>query len=94
MNDRVHLTLDEVHTIATEALCAKGYSERHAHAIADTVTAAERDDCKSHGLFRIPFYVKALLAANVSPDAEPTFRDLAPAVLQADAHVSASRRSR
>ena len=42
--------------------------------------------CTSHGLFRIPFYVKALLEANVSPDAEPTFRDLAPAVLQADAH--------
>ena len=87
MNDRVHLTLDEVHEIATAALCAKGYSERHARAIADTVTAAERDECTSHGLFRIPFYVKALLEANVSPDAEPTFRDLAPAVLQADAHL-------
>ena len=86
MNDRVHLTLDEVHQIATEALRAKGYAERHAGAIADTVTAAERDECTSHGLFRIPFYVNALLKANVSPDAEPTFRDLAPAVLQADAH--------
>ena len=87
MNDRVHLTLDEVHELATKALCAKGYSARHASAIADTVTAAERDECTSHGLFRIPFYVKALLEANVSPDAEPTFRDLAPAVLQADAHL-------
>lgn len=86
MNDRVHLTLDEVHEIATAALCAKGYSERHARAIADTVTAAERDGCTSHGLFRIPGYVNALLKAKVSPDAEPTFRDLAPAVLQADAH--------
>ena len=87
MSDRVHLTLDEVHEIAAAALCAKGYSGRHARAIADTVTAAERDECTSHGLFRIPFYVKALLAGNVSPDAEPTFRDLAPAVLQADAHL-------
>ncbi len=87
MNDRVRLTLDEVHRIATEALRARGFSQRHARAIADTVTAAERDECTSHGLFRIPFYVKALLAGNVSPDAEPTFRDLAPAVLQADAHL-------
>ena len=54
MNDRVHLTLDEVHRIATEALRARGYSQRHARAIADTVTAAERDGCTSHGLFRIP----------------------------------------
>ena len=86
MNDRVHLTLDEVHTIATEALCARGYSAKHARAIADTVTAAERDECTSHGLFRIPGYVNALQKAPVSPDAEPTFRDLAPAVIQADAH--------
>ena len=87
MNDRVRLTLDEVHDLATAALRARGFSERHARAIADTVTAAERDECTSHGLFRIPFYVKALLAGNVSPNAEPTFRDLAPAVLQADAHL-------
>jgi len=86
VNDRVHLTLDEVHDIATAALRARGYSQRHARAIADTVTAAERDGCQSHGLFRIPGYVNALQKANVSPDAEPTFRDLAPAVLQADAH--------
>ena len=30
--------------------------------------------------------MNALQKANVSPDAEPTFRDLAPAVIQADAH--------
>ena len=86
MDDRVHLTLEEVHAVAVDALCAGGFSARHAHAVADTVTAAERDECPSHGLFRIPFYVKALRAAKVSPDAEPTFRDLAPAVLRADAH--------
>ena len=86
MTDRVHLTLDEVHDIASRALRAQGYSSRHARAIADTVTAAERDECTSHGLFRIPFYVKALRDAKVSPDAAPTFRSLAPAVLQADAH--------
>ena len=86
MNDRVHLTLEEAHGIAADALRAKGYSEKHARAIADTVTAAERDECASHGLFRIPFYVKALQEAEVSPDAEPVFRDLAPAVIRADAH--------
>ena len=86
MNDRVRMTLDEVHQTAVDALHASGYSTKHARAIADTVTAAERDRCASHGLFRIPFYVKALQKADVSPDAEPTFRDLAPAVIQVDAH--------
>ena len=86
MNDHVRMTLAEVHETALRALCARGFSDRHARAIADTVTAAERDECTSHGLFRIPFYVKALQGAGVSPDAEPTLRDLAPAVIQADAH--------
>ena len=58
MNDRVRLILEEAHRIATEALCARGCSERHARAIADTVTAAERDECTSHGLFHIPIPVE------------------------------------
>ena len=54
MADLVRLTLDEVHTLALQVLCANGVSEAQARAIADTITAAERDDCKSHGLFRLP----------------------------------------
>ena len=53
MND-VTLSLDEVRDLATRALLANGCNQANADAVADTVTAAERDGCKSHGLFRIP----------------------------------------
>lgn len=86
MNDQVHLTLDDAHALAVEALTARGFSSQQATAIADTVTAAERDECKSHGLFRIPFYVNALKNPDVDPKAEPTITDLAPGVVHADAH--------
>lgn len=86
MGDDVHMTLDEVHATAREICVLHGYSEEHAAAIADTVTAAERDECRSHGLFRIPFYIKALREADVSPDATPSVKELAPAVVQVDAH--------
>ncbi|WP_038097138.1 Ldh family oxidoreductase [Thioalkalivibrio sp. HK1] len=86
MNDEVRLSLEETHALAVSALRGQGYADRHAQAIADTLTAAERDECKSHGLFRVPFYVKALHEAGVSPDAEPVLRDLAPGVIQVDAH--------
>jgi delta1-piperideine-2-carboxylate reductase len=86
MNDVVHLTLEEVHEMALGTCVANGFSRAHATAIADTVTAAERDDCKSHGLFRIPFYVKGLKQGGASGEAVPTVETLAPGILRVDAH--------
>lgn len=85
MTGQVHLTLDEVHALANRALTASGFSVAQAGAIADTVTAAERDECKSHGLFRIPFYVNALKNPNVDATAVPAITDLAPSVVHVDA---------
>lgn len=84
MSDVVHMTLAQVHALASEALQANGCSEAQARAIADTVTAAEADGAKSHGLFRIPFYVKAMRSAGAVGDAEPQVTELAPAVLRVD----------
>ena len=86
MTGQVHLTLDEVHALAVRALAASGFSAAQAGAIADTVTAAERDECKSHGLFRIPFYVGALKNPDVDATAEPSITELAPGVVHVDAH--------
>lgn len=84
MNDTVRLSLDEVHALALEALIANGFSGGQARAIADTVTAAERDLCATHGLFRIPFYLNALNNPEVSPTAVPVVSELAPAVVHVD----------
>jgi len=72
MSDTVRLSLDQVESLATRALLAHGYSDAQAAAVARTVTAAERDGCTSHGLFRIPFYVAALKNAEVDAKAVPT----------------------
>lgn len=50
--DLVRLSLDEVHELATKGLAQYGASPEQARAVADTITFAERDGCKSHGLFR------------------------------------------
>jgi len=49
-----NLSLDDVHRLALTALTRHRCSVDQATAVADTVTAAERDRCASHGLFRIP----------------------------------------
>jgi len=84
MAELAHLTLEEVDALAYGALRASGVSEAHARAIADTVTAAERDESQSHGLFRIPGYVASVRSGKVTPDAAPEVRELAPAVAQVD----------
>lgn len=81
----VHLRLDEAHDLALRALLSRGFSEPQGRAVADTMIAAERDLCTSHGLFRLPFYVKALSNPNVDASAIPELNDLAPAVLRVDA---------
>jgi len=85
MSAAVTMTLDEVRSTTTRVLLAHGVSEDQTRAIADTVTNAERDDCKSHGLFRVPGYVASVKSGKVNADAVPEIRDLAPGVIQVDA---------
>lgn len=84
MTDSVLLTLDEVHATAVAVCRAHGCSAGQASAIADTVTAAEADECASHGLFRLRFYTDVIASGTVNPTAEPRVADLAPAVVGVD----------
>ena len=62
------LSLDEIFNLAKTALLNNGANEENADAVAATVTNAERDGSVSHGLFRIPGYIKAcLLYTSPSP---------------------------
>ena len=61
------ISLEECHALAMQCLMRHNVSEAQARAIADTVTAAERDGCKSHGLFRIPGYVNSVRSGKVTP---------------------------
>ena len=79
-----HLTVDEVHNLAKSILVKHGCSDGHADAVADTVSAAERDHAHSHGLFRIPGYVESLTADVVDGNAVPVINELTPIIQQVD----------
>lgn len=85
MADMVKLSLEQVHELATKNLLHFGASAGQARSVADTVTSAERDECKSHGLFRIPGFCASLKSGKVSGTAVPVIHDLAPAVVKVDA---------
>ena len=84
MINNTTLTLASIHQLATDILSAHGFSAEQASSIADTVTAAERDGCKSHGLFRMSFYVSALKNPTVNPAAEPVLRTGSSSVVHVD----------
>jgi len=85
MTEVVNIPLPQVHKLALDALMCQGFSADQANAIATTVTAAERDECHSHGLFRIPFYVKAAANPSTDPAAIPDLSVSESAVVHVDA---------
>jgi LDH2 family malate/lactate/ureidoglycolate dehydrogenase len=86
MSDPV-ISLTEVHDIATRILRNHGVSAEQTRAVADTVTNAERDECKSHGLFRIPGYLKSVKSGKVDGQAVPAINDIRPGVVHVDAKM-------
>lgn len=74
----VRLSLDEVRSLAVQTLAVAGLQEKSRLALADTITAAERDGCKSHGLFRLPHIVDGIRLGKVDPNSVPEVIDKAP----------------
>ena len=80
------LSLDEIYSLAKNVMLANGCDTANAEALADIICRAERDVSHSHGLFRVPGYVKALRSGKVDGKAKPTIKHLTPAVIQVDGH--------
>jgi delta1-piperideine-2-carboxylate reductase len=81
----IDVNLDEIFSLAKAALINHGANEENADAVAKTVTNAERDGSISHGLFRIPGYIKALQSKKVDGSAKPEIEEVTPVILRCDA---------
>ena len=80
----VTLELDDIYQLAYDVMLANGCDSDNAAALADIICRAERDGSHSHGLFRVPGYVKALRSGKVDGKAKPTVKHVTPAVIQID----------
>jgi delta1-piperideine-2-carboxylate reductase len=78
--------LEGIYNLAKKVMLANGCDTANAEALADIICRAERDGSHSHGLFRVPGYVKALRSGKVDGKAKPTMKHLTPAVIQVDGH--------
>ena len=76
------LSLKDIYKLAYDSMISNGCNEENANALAKTVQTAERDGSHSHGLFRIPGYVKALRSGKVNGKARPSIEKITPSVLR------------
>lgn len=90
MSEEVSLSLDDVRRISIDVLKAGGLSAEHAEAIAAVVYAGQRDECHSHGMYRLLGCVRSVKEGKVNPSAVPDVVDHAPAVVRVDAHYGFS----
>ncbi|APQ13215.1 oxidoreductase [Pseudomonas oryzihabitans] len=79
------MTPEDLQHLAEEVLAAHGFSPAQGAAIATTMVAGQRDDCASHGIYRLLGIIKTLKAGKVVPDAKPQVEDVAPAIVRVDA---------
>ncbi|MFD2642958.1 Ldh family oxidoreductase [Pseudomonas japonica] len=86
MSERINLSLQQVFDLALRALTANGMGEDHARAIAAVITQGQRDECHSHGLYRVLVCVRSLRSGKVDALARPTLSQPAPSIVKVDAH--------
>lgn len=80
------LTIDALHERVDAIFRKAGLNTIQAGAITRVIVAAERDACKSHGVYRIEGALRTIKAGKVNPDAVPELLPQdAPAIVKVDA---------
>lgn len=90
MSEDITLSLDDAQALSLDVLQHNGFSRAHAEAITRSVMAAQRDECHSHGLYRLIGCVHTALNGGIDTQAEPEIVDKAPSVVIADARQGCS----
>lgn len=85
MSQTVRLSLDAIHTLTRDTLREAGLGAPHAEAIARSITRAEADECRSHGLYRLLGYVDSVRSGKAERTALPVLTQATPVVLRIDA---------
>ena len=84
-DEKVRLLLDEVTALSRRILAHHGLAPQHVEAVTATIVAGERDECASHGIYRLLVCVNTLKTGKVVKDAAPVVHDVAPALVRVDA---------
>ena len=90
MTKMVQVALDDVRQLAVQTLLGVGYGDRHAAAIAEMLYQCQRDDCQSHGLFRLFMCHQTMKAGKIDGHALPNIDPSDGAIVRVDARNAMS----
>ncbi|MCJ7997666.1 Ldh family oxidoreductase [Rhizobium cremeum] len=88
--DIEYIPVEDAMKLATGILLGLGLSAGHAEANARSVVTAQRDECYSHGLWRLLGFVSTIRKGKVNPDATPAVDASAPGIVKVDARYGFS----
>lgn len=71
MSDKINISVTELQNRVEEIFAKAGLNSLQAGALARVITAGERDNCKSHGIYRIDGALRTVQAKKVNPQAIP-----------------------
>src|SRR3974390_1989384 len=77
---------DELLRFATAAFSATGMSPSDAATVAEVLVWANERGIDSHGVMRIPIYLKEIKTGEYKPKAQPVARQLLPGIFQLDSN--------
>lgn len=85
MEHDMTMSVNELSETVTDIFLKAGLLPAQASALSRVITAAERDACKSHGIYRIAGCLRTVKARKVAPMAEPILKDDGSGILRIDA---------
>jgi LDH2 family malate/lactate/ureidoglycolate dehydrogenase len=85
MADPAPISVEDLQNRVASIFTRCGLSAQSAEAVARVIVAAERDNCKSHGIYRIEGCLRVLAAGKVELAAVPQIHDSGKAVVEVDA---------
>ena len=80
----VNLSIKAAEKLALSCLLKNGCDDANAEAVCHRMIQAEIDQCHSHGLFRLPWYVAGVTSGRANGHARPSVAKLAPSVIKVD----------
>jgi delta1-piperideine-2-carboxylate reductase len=85
MTETITLTLHEASDLSLRVLVNTGLSADQAVSVSEVIVAAQRDECHSHGLYRLIGCAHSVNTGSVNKVANPKVVDLSPAIVKVDA---------
>ena len=85
MAETVTLTLDEATDLCLRVLLNTGLSAGQAEAVTEVIVAAQRDECHSHGLYRLIGCAHSVRAGSINKSAAPKVEEVSASIVKVDA---------